>query len=67
VQFEGIGVIAGPPARATILDVGSAEANEQKAAARIAAEVCNIAAGSTTVRDCLDVEVNVCDSGSYRL
>jgi hypothetical protein len=42
VQVEGIGTIAGPPARATIFDVGSADVNEQKAAASKVVEVCNM-------------------------
>jgi hypothetical protein len=41
-HVEGIGTTAGPPARGTIFDVGSAEASEQKAAARIVVEVSNM-------------------------
>jgi hypothetical protein len=39
VQLEGTGMIAGPPARGMMFDVGSAEASEQSAAARIEVEV----------------------------
>lgn len=42
VQVAGIGTIAGPPARATEFDVGSADASEQKAVARIVVEVNNM-------------------------
>jgi len=42
VQVEGIGTIAGPPARGTVFDVGSADASEQKAVARIVVEVNNM-------------------------
>jgi hypothetical protein len=39
VQFEGTGVIAGPPARGKMFEVGSADASEQSAAVRTEAEV----------------------------
>jgi hypothetical protein len=39
VQFDGTGVIAGPPARGKTFDVGSAKDSEQNAA-RTEIEVC---------------------------
>jgi hypothetical protein len=39
VQFDGTGTMAGPPARGRMFDVGSAEASEQSAAAKIAVDV----------------------------
>jgi hypothetical protein len=39
VQFEGTGMIAGPPARGRMLNVGSAHASEQSAAARTEVDV----------------------------
>lgn len=38
-QAEGMGVIAGPPARGTRFEVGSADASEQITAARKVVEV----------------------------
>lgn len=39
VQVEGIGVMAGPPARGMLFDVGSADASEQSAAAKMVVDV----------------------------
>lgn len=38
-QVEGMGVIAGPPARGTMFDVGRADASEEIAAIRRVVEV----------------------------
>jgi uncharacterized protein YjlB len=40
LHVEGMGTIAGPPARGSDFDVGSAEAIEQKTVARIVVEMC---------------------------
>jgi hypothetical protein len=49
VQFEGTGMIAGPPARGRMFNVGIADATEQSAAARAEIEVRMVVDGGVCI------------------
>ena len=50
VQFEGMGVMAGPPARGMLFDVGNADASEQSAAAKMVVDVRMVFVGTCVRR-----------------